>query len=194
MNKDELRQAMRARRRALSQEEQRRASLAVLERVRAFAPYREARSVMAYMACRGELDLSPVLLDALAQGKTLLLPRCEAPGIMTARRVTELSQLAAGAYGLMEPAQCCAVFPPEEINLIFVPGTAFDALGGRLGQGGGYYDRFLARTGALRTGVCHDFALTACVPVQAHDVRMDCILTPGGMRCTGSQPNEHRRA
>ena len=193
MNKDELRHAMRARRRALSQEEQRRASLAVLERVRAFAPYREARSVMAYMACRGELDLSPVLLDALAQGKTLLLPRCEAPGIMTARRVTELSQLAAGAYSLMEPAQCCAVFPPEEINLIFVPGTAFDALGGRLGQGGGYYDRFLARTKALRAGVCHDFALIARVPAQAHDMRMDCIFTPGGMRCTGGQPNEHRR-
>ena len=193
MNKDELRHAMRARRRALSQEEQRRASLAVLERVRAFAPYREARSVMAYMACRGELDLSPVLLDALAQGKTLLLPRCEAPGIMTARRVTDLSQLAAGAYGLMEPEQCCAVFPPEEINLIFVPGTAFDALGGRLGQGGGYYDRFLARTKALRAGVCHDFALIARVPAQAHDMRMDCIFTPGGMRCTGGQPNEHRR-
>lgn len=193
MNKDELRHAMRARRRVLSQEEQRRASLAVLERVRAFAPYREARSVMAYMACRGELDLSPVIADALAQGKTLLLPRCEAPGIMTARRVTDLSQLVSGAYGLIEPAQCCAVFPPEEIDLIFVPGTAFDASGGRLGQGGGYYDRFLARTKALRAGVCHDFALIACVPAQAHDMRMDCIFTPGGMRCTGGQPNEHRR-
>ena len=191
MNKDELRHAMRARRRALSQEEQRRASLAVLERVRAFAPYREARSVMAYMACRGELDLSPVLLDALAQGKTLLLPRCEAPGIMTARRVTELSQLAAGAYGLMEPAQCCAVFPPEEINLIFVPGTAFDALGGRLGQGGGYYDRFLAQTRGLRVGVCHDFALLERVPTMAHDVRMDAILTPGAW--IDCRPEEDRR-
>ena len=193
MNKDELRHAMRARRRVLSQEEQRRASLAVLERVRAFAPYREARSVMAYMACRGELDLSPVIADALAQGKTLLLPRCEAPGIMTARRVTDLSQLVSGAYGLIEPAQCCAVFPPEEIDLILVPGTAFDASGGRLGQGGGYYDRFLARTKALRAGVCHDFALIACVPAQAHDMRMDCIFTPGGMVCAGGQPNEHRR-
>ena len=193
MNKDELRHAMRARRRALSQEEQRRASLAVLERVRAFAPYREARSVMAYMACRGELDLSPVLLDALAQGKTLLLPRCEAPGIMTARRVTELLQLAAGAYGLMEPAQCCAVFPPEEINLIFVPGTAFDRSGGRLGQGGGYYDRFLARTRALTVGVCHDFALIARVPAEAHDARMDYILTPGALLACREHPQEDRR-
>ena len=194
MNKDELRHAMRARRRALSQEEQRRASLAVYAHVCAFAPYGKARSVMAYMACRGEIDLALVIADALARGKTLLLPRCEAPGIMTARRVTDLSQLAAGAYGLMEPAKSCAVFPPEEIDLVFVPGTAFDAAGGRLGQGGGYYDRFLARSGALRAGVCHDFALTACVPVQAHDVRMDCILTPGGLYGTGGQPNDPRRA
>lgn len=193
MNKDELRYAMRARRRALSQEEQRHASLAVCAHVRAFAPYREARSVMAYMACRGELDLSPVIADALAQGKTLLLPRCEAPGLMTARRVTEPSRLAAGAYGLMEPAGSCAIFSPEEIDMILVPGTAFDASGGRLGQGGGYYDRFLARTKALRAGVCHDFALIARVPAQAHDVRMDCIFTPGGIRCTGGQPNEYRR-
>ena len=185
---------MRARRRALSQEEQRRASLAVYEHVRAFAPYGKARSVMAYMACRGEIDLAPVIADVLAQGKTLLLPRCEAPGIMTARRVTDLSQLAAGAYGLMEPAKSCAVFPPEEIDLILVPGTAFDTSGGRLGQGGGYYDRFLARTRALRAGICHDFAVTARVPAQAHDVRMDCIISPGGTICTGDHTNDHRRA
>ena len=194
MNKDELRQAMRARRRALSQEEQRRASQAVCARVRAFSPYAQARTVMAYMACRGELDLAPVMADALAQGKTLLLPRCEAPGLMTARQVTDLSQLAAGAYGLMEPGEGCAVFPPEEIDLVFVPGTAFDAQGGRLGQGGGYYDRFLARTRALRAGVCHDFALTARVPQQAHDARMDCILSPGGVIRTGEHTDDHRRA
>ncbi|MGN0774960.1 MAG: 5-formyltetrahydrofolate cyclo-ligase [Candidatus Ventricola sp.] len=193
MNKDALRQAMRARRRALSPQEQRRASLVVWERVRAFAPYGASRSVMAYMACRGELDLAPVLEDALAQGKTLLLPRCEAPGVMTARRVTDASQLAPGAHGLMEPDAGCAVFPPEDIDLVFVPGTAFDASGGRLGQGGGYYDRFLARTRALRVGICHDFALLASVPAQAHDVRMNCIISPGGMVCPGAASSEHRR-
>ena len=75
-----------------------------------------------------------------------------------------------------------------------MPGTAFDAQGGRLGQGGGYYDRFLARTRALRAGVCHDFALTARVPQQAHDARMDCILSPGGVIRTGEHTDDHRRA
>lgn len=184
---------MRARRRALSGDAQRRASLAVLERVRAFAPYGKARSVMAYMACRGELELLPVIEDVLSQGKTLLLPRCEAPGAMTARRVTDLSQLAAGAYGVMEPQADCEAVDPKEIDLILVPGTAFDASGGRLGQGGGYYDRFLAETKALRVGVCHDFALVSRVPAQAHDMRMNCIITPGGTICTGGETSEHRR-
>lgn len=180
MNKDEIRRDMRARRRALSREEQRRAAQAVLERVLAFAPYVRARSVMAYMACRGELDLAPVIADALARGKTLLLPRCEEPGVMTARRVTSLAQLESGAFGVLEPARACAVCPPEAIDLVFVPGTAFDASGGRLGQGGGYYDRFLSRTKALRAGVGHDFTLIGHVPMQAHDLRMDCVVTPGG--------------
>lgn len=185
---------MRARRAALSQGEQLRASQAALEHLCAFAPYVRARSVMAYMACRGELDLAPVIADALARGKTLLLPRCEAPGVMTARRVTDLSQLEPGAFGVREPARDCAVFPPEAIDLILVPGTAFDASGGRLGQGGGYYDRFLPRTGALRVGVGHDFALLARVPAQAHDARMDCILTPGGMIRTDADTDENRGA
>lgn len=184
---------MRAQRRALSEEAQRQASLAVLGRVRAFAPYGRAHSVMAYMACRGELDLLPVILDVLSQGKTLLLPRCEGPGAMTARRVTELSQLIPGAYGVMEPQADCEAVDPEEIDLILVPGTAFDASGGRLGQGGGYYDRFLAGTKALRVGVCHDFALAERVPAQAHDVRMNCIISPGGTICTGGEVSDHRR-
>lgn len=192
MNKDEIRRVMRARRGMLSPEEQARAARAVLARLRAFAPYDRARRVMAYMACRGELDLAPVIADALARGKTLLLPRCEAPGVMTSRRVADLSQLERGAYGVLEPARGCAVCPPEAIDLVLVPGTAFDASGRRLGQGGGYYDRFLSRTGALRAGIGHDFALIPRVPAQAHDLRMDCIFTPG--RTIENTRREHTEA
>lgn len=194
MNKDELRREMRARRRALSEAEQRSAAQDVCACVRTFAPYLQARSVMAYMACRGELDLAPVMEDALARGKTLLLPRCEENGRMTARQVTALTQLRPGAYGLMEPDEACEIFPPEEIGLIFVPGTAFDRVGGRIGQGGGYYDRFLCGTKALRAGVCHDFALLPGVPVQAHDVSMEYIITPDGIIRAGEDTSDHRRA
>ena len=64
---------------------------------------------------------------------------------------------------------------------MLVPGTAFDVRGGRLGQGGGYYDRFLPRTRAYRIGVCHDFSLLERLPLQAHDQNMDAVVRPSGL-------------
>ena len=136
---------------------------------------------MAYIAARGELSLSPVIEDLLASGRQLALPRCEDAGIMTARLVSHPDQLQRGAYGLMEPDQTCKVIPPEEIDLILVPGVAFDRAGNRLGQGGGYYDRYLPQTHALRVGICHDFALLDHLSAQIHDALMDMIITPEGV-------------
>ena len=191
MNKEELRAGMRARRKAMTQRQQNDAARAVLVHLEGFAPFLQARCVMAYVAVRGELSLDPVIELILRSRKTLALPCCEAPGVMTARRIDALSALESGAYGLLEPGKGCAVVEPEEIDLILVPGTAFDTQGCRLGQGGGYYDRFLSRTRALRVGVCHEFALIGDVPVQAHDVNMHHILTPGGMIACGQEASEY---
>ena len=181
MLKAQIRCAMRLRRRELNKSQQEEAAKAVFEHLAGLDAYRSAGCVMAYMACGGELSLAHVIGDILASGKALALPRCEAPGRMTARRVTDLAQLVPGAYGLKEPGADCAVVPPEEIQVILVPGTAFDVTGSRIGQGGGYYDRFLPETGALRVGVCHDFALSERIPADEHDCRMDRIVTPSGI-------------
>lgn len=184
---------MRGMRRAMPIAQQEQAAREAAARLFGFTPYQEAKTVMAYIACRGELSLAPVIDDALGSGKTLLLPRCDAPGVITARRIERLSQLAPGAYGLMEPRADSKIVPPEGIDLILVPGTAFDRRGGRLGQGGGYYDRFLEKTDALRVGVCHGFALVDSVPSDAHDARMDCILTPQAMIRCGKATRDDRR-
>ena len=183
--KQELRKAMRAMRRGFSDEAQRIASEAACKRILAFAPYQEADCVMAYVACRGELDVSPVIEDILISGKHLVLPRCEADGIMTARRITSLDQLVSGAYGIPAPQETSEIVPPQEIDFILVPGTAFDRDGYRLGQGGGYYDRFMKETNAMRAGVCHDEALLERVPHEAHDLRMDAVITPGTLLLCG---------
>ena len=180
-------------RRQLPETAQREAALAVFERLAAFVPYRTARTVMAYMACRGELDLGAVLEDALQSGRTLLLPRCEPDGQMTARRIAGYGDLVPGMYGLREPKKDCAVAQPDTIDLILVPGTAFDRAGGRIGQGAGYYDRFLPGTKALLVGICHDFALLERVPNEAHDIQMDYVITPGGVIRTGTEAKDNRR-
>lgn len=176
-----LRAQMRAMRWALSQQEQRAAARAVCDHLRGMPVLAQARTVMAYVAMRGELSLAPLIEELLAAGKVLCLPRCGAVGQMSARRVTALSQLVPGAYGIAEPGEGCPEVAPEEIDVVLVPGTAFDARGGRIGQGGGYYDRFLPRTRACRIGVCHDFALLGSVPAQAHDQRMDAVVCPSGL-------------
>lgn len=178
MDKQELRVKLRAMRRAFSPEKQENASLAVYRRLQGFVPYRNAKCIMAYMACRGELSLAPVMDEWLAGGRELLLPRCEAPGEMTARRIEDQRQLVPGAFHLMEPDAACKIISPEKIDLILVPGVAFDRAGHRLGQGGGYYDRFLAKTHALRVGVCYDETLIEDVPCEAHDHMMDAVITP----------------
>ncbi|MBE5799626.1 MAG: 5-formyltetrahydrofolate cyclo-ligase [Clostridiales bacterium] len=188
-----LRERMRAMRRSLSAQQQEEAAQAVWEKIRAFESYQRANAVMAYMACRGEMRLAPVLEDILASGRALLLPRCEGPGVMTARRIRSMDELMGGAYGLMEPREDSEIADPSQIDLIFVPGTAFDPLGHRLGQGGGYYDRFLQKTDAVCAGICHDFALLDIVPHEAHDKKMEYVITPGGIIRAGSDTRHDRR-
>lgn len=187
MNKKSLRDRMRVMRRSLDDEEQLCVARAVFDRIMGYEPYRQAQTVMAYMAVRGELSLERVIHDALESGKRLVLPRCESPGIMTARRIASLDDLESGAYGLPEPKESCETVNPKEIDLIFVPGAAFDIAGHRLGQGGGYYDRFLAGSAARRAGICHEFALLESVPFEAHDEIMNDIITPGRIYHAGEK-------
>ena len=83
--------------------------------------FRQAKTIMAYAAIPPEVDLSPVLEAILAAGKTLIMPRCEADGMMTARRIDDLGQLTSGAYGIPEPNSDAPVVPAAEIDLILVP-------------------------------------------------------------------------
>lgn len=180
---------------ALDEQRQREASLSAFERLRWHPVYRQADCVMGYMAVRGELSVALVLEDVLREGKKLALPVCEGPGQMSVRRVTSLSRLRRGAYGIWEPEDGCERLDPMEVDLLLVPGTAFDRHGGRIGQGGGYYDRFLPGMRGLRIGVCHGFALLERVPVREHDVRMDAILTPQEMIwLAGGETGEDRRS
>ncbi len=177
-DKSRLRDGLRAQRAALGKDRQQADAQQVRARIGELAAYRQARVVMAYVAIRGELSLDGVLKDVLSSGRMLVLPRCEEKGILRACIVPDLSALERGAYGIFAPSSGAATVSPEQIDLILTPGVAFDRMGHRIGQGGGYYDRFLPATRALRVGVCHDFALLDEIPFEPHDARMDVIVTP----------------
>ena len=190
-----IRSKMRVQRASLAMDEQVRASRSVCERVKRAEIYRRAGVVMAYAAVRGELCIDELMLDALMCGKTLLLPRCAAGGRMTAHRVSDISQLRPGMYGISEPPEEAETIEPQEIDLILVPGLAFGKSGERIGQGGGYYDRFLPASHAVLLGVCHDFALHDELVQHAHDVKMDAVVTPRGwIDCNAHAARERQSA
>lgn len=184
MDKQSIRRAVKARRETMTAQERERASREVCRLLCAWDVYRRAETVLAYAAVRGELDLAELIGDALSSGKTLLLPRCEAGGVMTARRVTSLSGLLQSGYGIPEPGEDASVFAPGAIDLALVPGVAFSPAGDRVGQGGGYYDRYLPALRGAAAGIGYDFQLMDALPALAHDAPMAYVVHPGGIvRC-----------
>jgi hypothetical protein len=97
---------------------------------------------------------------------------------MTFREYTGKESLQKGAYNIPEPHNG-RVISPSEIDLMLVPGVAFDTSGGRLGRGKGFYDRYLSRLDAAhiyKVGICLPHQLVAQVPTEPHDVRMDTVI------------------
>lgn len=129
----------------------------------------------AYVALPSEPDLNP--FDWTPQ-RRLFLPRIE-DGTLVLREVGDPAHLLPGPFGLLEPDPArCPAADHSRLDFIFVPGVAFTRDGGRLGRGGGYYDRLLAvlpRT-VCRIGVCFPFQLVDDVPGEDHDQRVDLVV------------------
>lgn len=159
----------------------READAAICRLVRQSALYREARTVFCYAGTKREIDTAALLRAALEDGKRLVLPLCTAPGVMEARRIERLEDLAAGKYGILEPGPRCPLVPPEEIDLAVVPCCTGNAAGQRLGYGGGYYDRFLPRTGCPKILLCRERLVREDLPMDEHDMVMDYFVTERGI-------------
>jgi 5-formyltetrahydrofolate cyclo-ligase len=134
--------------------------------------YAAASTVMAYVGVRGEPDTDSLHARIVADGKRLVLPRV-IDGVMSPGVVGD--RMLMGTFDIPEPTG--PVVPDDEIDLVIVPGLAFTLAGARLGQGGGYYDRFLERMTAPRIGACFIEQLIDELPMLEHDQRVDRVVT-----------------
>jgi 5-formyltetrahydrofolate cyclo-ligase len=139
-----------------------------------------AQSVLFFAPLPGELDIWPLLTEALAAGKRVALPR-----FLRSSKTYEVCEildpqtdLEAGHFGIREPKQACQGLASGRMDLILVPGVAFGARGHRLGRGKGYYDQLLAKWEGTTCGVAFDQQMATEIPVEPHDVRLDYVLTP----------------
>ena len=150
--------------------------------------YQQCRSVMFYVATTDETATAGLIEDALHRGKQVYAPLLSAQyGEMSAAAIKRPQDLVAGKYGLKMPAPDSATLAAgESIDLIVVPGVAFDRTGNRLGMGAGYYDRFFSRTlHAVRLGLAWECQVVAEVPCEPHDIRMHYLLTDAGLITCG---------
>jgi len=167
----------RALRKGVPPEFRREESRRICQRVLTFPVFQNARTVMAYVPSGSEADIFPLLKEILNAPKTLLLPRCLEGGEMLACPITDLSLLTPGAYGILAPPPSEG-FPKDRIDLILAPGVAFDRQCRRIGQGGGYYDRYLRDFSGFSAGIALNVQVFDEIAAQPHDVPLDAVITP----------------
>jgi 5-formyltetrahydrofolate cyclo-ligase len=178
MDKSQLRQQFGALREGLSAEKVDEASIALCQRLAGWTVLRDAQTVLTYLAFKNEIDLG--LLFDLLPDLYWIVPRIENRRLIL--HPYDPARLVRHRFGMLEPAADMPVVDPTTLDLALAPGVAFDRGGGRLGFGGGFYDRFLITTPALRVGVTYDECLaTEALPCGEHDQRMDWIATPSGV-------------
>ena len=199
--KKAFRRAMLAKRDAVSAEKRSEADVSRNTRIRNWETYKNAELLLFYVSYRSEADTLQLMKEALKEGRRLAVPKVIGTD-MVFYRIREMSQLVEGYKGILEPdterteavtdrrkdaenrdlqeapAKALVKGKLPEHTLLFVPGCAFDETGGRMGYGGGFYDRFMERyPDCLRVALAYEEQLVENVPREAHDKQVDIIVT-----------------
>ena len=177
LEKQRLRQALRALTDTLPQAYLTRSDRAIEARLMSLDAWKQAKRVFIYVSMGREPDTRGLLQAALTEGKTLAVPLTFADGIMEARVIRSLSDLKPGRMGILEPNDSAPVLQPEDIDLAIIPCIAADRQGYRLGYGGGYYDRYLANTRCVKACLCREELMQASLPHDAYDIPMTMVVS-----------------
>ena len=179
--KQQLRRTMRALESGLSARYKEESSRAIAGHLLAMPEYQEAGTVFCFVGTDREIDTRPILEDILAAGKRLCVPLCTGKGIMELRQVTDLRQLVPGAYGILEPPADSPLVSVDEVDFAVLPCLTCNHLGQRMGQGGGYYDRFLSHYRGGTVLLCREKLIREEIPLEPHDYPVPWVLTERGL-------------
>ncbi len=180
--KQALRKSLLRRLYAQGEKERKRKSQLIWQKLARLTAFRRAAVVCSYVALPYEVQTWRMIVEMLAKGKRVVVPAAM-------KKTRDLAlfeiqdperELAKGAHSVMEPiASVCHAVAPEELDLVLVPGLAFDAQGYRLGHGQGYYDRFLSRVPHTvpTIGLAYDFQFISRLPTAAHDHAVRRVVT-----------------
>jgi 5-formyltetrahydrofolate cyclo-ligase len=180
MDKPQLRRQFCAARECLPAEDVAAASAALCGRLAGWPLLPPGCTALTYLAFRNEPDLG--LLFTLRPDVRWAVPRIAGERLIV--HPYDPARLVRHRFGMLEPDAAAPLLDPAALDVALVPGVAFDRQGGRLGFGGGFYDRFLPTTPALRVGIVYDNCLADALPCTDADQRMDWVVTPTREICT----------
>lgn len=178
-HKQALRKDLRRRRMAIPQPARHRAAIRAARMLAGHRWFRDARHIGVYLPTGSELSTWPLIMAAWASGRKLYVPRIGRNGQMQFVALHPHSPMRPNRHGIQEP--CTRRHrPPRELDLLVIPVLGFGSDGRRLGAGGGYYDRLLARCGGRRPHrVGYGYSVQQCeqIPAESWDQRLHGVVT-----------------
>lgn len=142
--------------------------------------YKKNKVIFIFVNFRSEVDTHKIINKALEDGKTICVPKIiSKEDGMRAYRIKGFQDMEPGYYGILEPSEECEEISIKDIELMVMPGAAFDRNGGRIGYGGGFYDRFLTKVegNVKKIALAYELQVLDSVPMETNDIRIDNIVT-----------------
>ena len=180
MSKNEIRNHIRQQRRNQSPSIIQRKSKAIWVSLSSIQEFNRADTIAFYVsiAREGEVDTTTMIEESLSLGKRICIPKVVKNNALRFIEIRSMKDLNKGSFGILEPAGGSRILP-QAIDLVIVPGVAFDKSGNRLGFGKGYYDKFLSKLedGTPIIALAFDFQIVDSIPSSKNDVRVHKIIT-----------------
>ena len=175
------RKALRRRIAALSEKELEKSDIEIYNNLSRLPELLSAKTVFLYCSTGHEVDTHRLIGFLLERGQIVALPVSLPEGEMVFREYRPGNLQEGRFFGILEPDENARALEPENGDLIIVPGLAYDRSGFRMGQGGGYYDRFLSAHKLYSVGIGRDCLLCDRVIREPHDAPVDCLVTESGV-------------
>lgn len=151
----------------------------IKEKLTSSPEFKKSSIVMLYASMPGEVTTDEIIEEALRAGKKVALPRCTSLKAIVPKEIRDKNGLEKSSFGIREPKKTQKDIHLGEIDIVVVPGVAFDGNNSRLGRGGGYYDRFLKNLprGTPIIGLAFDFQIVESLPQDSHDIPVSKVIT-----------------
>ena len=182
ISKKQIRKIIYKLRKEISEEKLKKWSSIICQRIVETEFYQKSKVIICYFPKKGEVDIRGLIGYSFLQGKKVFLPRVSlSKKNLDFYQIFCLDNVVPGPFKLLEPPLENPKLKDEKVDVVFVPGVAFDIFRNRIGYGGGFYDRTLKRIKALKVGIAFSFQIFERLPISAHDEKLDLIITEKGI-------------